>query len=274
MTHCANTSEGLGEFLARNIPGEWSERRDGPRLFCTLYRDDAGKGLAWPMARALAQYLVIDQERFWLEELLKRRYRAFSPEEQREVVDDALRLLHTDHDQDLGRLDLATTLIFSYVNEHQMVVVEGVRNFLLPEIRLEFEGAIDHAVDSYLMEQEYQEFVGLLKRLVSVAGSPHEWIHVKFSANRFYFEDAGGNRLGDDLVNEMLGGLDGEDDALDDVLISALVTLAPQRITIHQGHLGSEGLDTLRNVFDNKVLMCPGCARCYTPHVDSDRRSF
>nr|WP_243239454.1 putative sporulation protein YtxC [Sulfobacillus harzensis] len=226
------------------------------------------------MARALAQYLLIYHERDWLDELLARRYHSFDPDEHRQIVKDVLSLLHSDREQDVGRLDLAATLIFSYLESSSTVVVEGIRTFLLPDIRVEFEEAIDHAVDIFLMEQEYQEFVRLLRQLVQVAGHSKEWIHVRFRDNRFFFEDGSGTRIGEDLVTDMLEGVDHEEGALDDVLISALVTLAPARITIHRGQLHAEGRETLKQVFEGNVLFCHGCARCYSREIDTDRRSF
>ncbi|MCL5117086.1 MAG: putative sporulation protein YtxC [Firmicutes bacterium] len=275
MTDHAAMSRGLGEYLARSIPGEWTESRQGQHWAYTLANEQEGHAdLAWPMARALAQYLLIYHERNWLDELLDRRYHTFEPQEQQKILDDVLHLLHTDRDQDLGRLDLATTLIYSYLESHPTLVIEGIRTFLLPEIRAEFEEAIDQAVDIFLLEQEYQEFVRLLKQLVAVAGNDHDWIHVRFTRDRFYFEDASGNRLADDLINDMLMGVETQSGAIDDVLISALVTLAPARITIHRGRLHPEGRETLVQVFDGKVLFCHGCARCYSPQVDTDWRSF
>ncbi|MCY0909740.1 MAG: putative sporulation protein YtxC [Sulfobacillus thermotolerans] len=268
-------AEGLGEFLARSIPGQWTESRQGRQVAYTLQGEGEDNArFAWPMARALAQYILIYHERDWLDELLVRRYHTFEQHEHQQIVKDVLKLLHVDREQDVGRLDLASTLIFSYVESHATLVVEGIRTFLLPEIRAEFEEAIDQALDIFLMEQEYQEFVRLLRQLVQVAGHSMEWIHVRFQRNQFFFEDGAGERIGEELVSEMLEGMDRDQGALDDVLISALVTLAPARITIHRGRLHAEGKETLKQVFDGKVLFCRGCARCYSREIDTDWRSF
>lgn len=273
MSDDAVISDGLGEFLARKVPGEWAESRDGPRLQCELASED-DEPLAWSLARALAQYLVIFHERAWLNELLRRRYHVFDAKEKKAIVDRVLHLLHTDREQDLARVDLAAASIFQYVVTEPVLVLDGIRTFLLGDIRTEFEEAIDQAVESHLMEEEYQEFVHLLRQLVNVAGTRQEWIHVLFEHGRFFFEDSEGRRLGEDLVQDMLQGVDGADGGLDDVLISALVTLAPTRITVHQGHLADEGRETLLEVFDGRVLFCRGCAKCYRLTVDRDWRSF
>lgn len=123
------------------------------------------------------------------------------------------------------------------------------------------------------MEQEYEEFIALLRQLVLVAKSHYDWIHVRFAGDSFFLEDIAGTRIGDELLCDMMDNGD-EGAGLDDVLISTLVTLAPRRITIHQGRLAQDGRDTLIKVFDGRVLFCRGCARCHAAQLDRDRRSF
>ena len=275
LTDDVALAEGLGEFLARTVPGQWKEEQAGGQRQCVLESDGDERGeRAWPLARSLARYLISYHGRAWLESLLSCRYKVFDTVERRQIVDYAIRLLHTDLDQDLERLDLATTIIFNYLATQPLLVAEGLRTFLLKDIRDEFVEALDHAVDAHLMEREYQEFVQLLRRMVNLAGSRQDWIHVHFSRNRFFFEDAAGVRLGDELVHEMLSDLDVDSEGLEEVLISALVTLAPIRITIHQGPLAAEGRETLLRVFDGRILFCRGCGRCYHAHIDSGGRSF
>jgi putative sporulation protein YtxC len=274
VTDDITIAKGLGEFLAHSVPGEWTESRRGTRVSYVLAcADEEWESLAWPLARAMAQYLLMYGERSWLQDMVGRRYPVLDIREQRRVVRAVLPLLHTGQERDLTRLDVATTSIYSFLRSNSTLVVEGVRTFLLQEIRREFEDAIDQAVDARLMEQEYEEFIHVLRQLVMAAKTRHEWIHVWFVMDRFYFEDAAGRRIGDDLLQDMTGAVDNDGSGLDDVLISALVTLAPLRITIHQGHIAQEGRDTLVKVFDGRVIFCRGCVRCHSA-LDRDRRSF
>ena len=275
MTDDVALAEEFGEFLARSVPGEWQEERHGAHWQCTLQGPgDERSERAWPLARALAKYLITFHGREWLEKLLLRRYRVFEEIERQQIVDYALHLLHNDAEQDWDRLDLATTVVFNYLTAQSVVVAEGLRTFLLADVRHEFEDAIDQAVDAHLMDREYQEFVQLLRRMVNLSGSRPEWIHVHFSHGRFFFEDVLGVRQGDDLVDDMLDGLGDDSGGLEEVLISALVTIAPNRVTIHQGPLAAEGRETLLKIFDGRILFCRGCGRCYSTHIDSEGRSF
>ncbi|PSR22147.1 MAG: hypothetical protein C7B45_07945 [Sulfobacillus acidophilus] len=280
MTQCnvvtddISIAKGLGEFLAQSVPGEWKESRLGTHVSCRLASvDEDWESLAWPLARALARYLLIDSERAWLHSIVGRRYPVFDHREQQRIVRAVLPLLHTSQERDATRLDLATAAIYRFLGSHSTLVLEGIRTFLLQDIRREFEDAIDQAVDAHLMEKEYEEFVQLLRQLVTAAKTRHDWIHVWFRFERFHFEDTTGQRIGDDLLEDMMDEVGNDGTGVDDILISALVTLAPVRITIHQGHLSREGRTTLIKVFDGRVIFCGGCARCHAA-LDRDRRSF
>lgn len=265
-------SQGLGEFLAGRVPGQWTERKNGHlaeyALTATdLSRSDVGRTLA----EALAEFLLVYHEHNWIAELLSGRYRVFEEREQRSILDQVVKIVHHDGSVDRARMSQAVRAIYGFLHSNAYVILEGIRTFLWPNIRLEMQEAIDQAIDAYLLEQEYQEFVMLLKQLVDVAGTQHEWIHVRFRGKQFYFEDSAGRQIADDLVDDMLIGVDEEYGRIDDVLISALVTLAPERITVHQGHLSREGRETLIQVFENKILFCGGCARCFSNRRHADR---
>jgi hypothetical protein len=63
-----------------------------------------------------------------------------------------------------------------------------------------------------------------------------------------------------DFINEIP---DGELN-FDDLLVSTLITLAPKLITIHciSSFKNKELLETIKNVFTNRVLICNGCNLC------------
>jgi putative sporulation protein YtxC len=49
----------------------------------------------------------------------------------------------------------------------------------------------------------------------------------------------------------------------DDLLISWLITAAPSKIVIHNiRKFSSKTIDTINNVFINKVSICDGCSHC------------
>ncbi|MCY0877564.1 MAG: sporulation protein YtxC [Firmicutes bacterium] len=262
----------LGEYLARSIPGEW-EQRDYPNH--AAYQLTVSEPIgAWMLGQALAQYLVVYRAGAWLRLLLQRRYRLNDLAAEDFIVHRALDVLTKDPERVRDRLNWTSTVIFRHLQKDSCVVVDGVQWFLLHDVRREFEEALDEAFDAYLLDQEYQAFVEVLRQLVREASQRVDWIHVHFQQDRFFFETSSGDRIGDALIQDIWDHAETAREDLGDVLVSALVTLAPHRVTIHRGNLESAGRDILLAVFGGSVLFCRGCSRCYRMRVDTDLQSF
>ena len=53
-------------------------------------------------------------------------------------------------------------------------------------------------------------------------------------------------------------------DQVEDIIISGLITNAPKQVIIHhkENCLNTEFIDTIVNVFGDRVFYCAGCANC------------
>lgn len=270
------TANGLGEFLARSISGEWHELGTTRTVWYTLeLHEDGSNEQMKTLARTIARFVVEVQEGQWLEEILRRRYRCFTEEEGRHIVRDAANTLHAEgvHDQD--RMVSTTSRIEEFLADgHNTVVVEGIKNFLLARVRLEFEEAIDRSVDNFLMEKEHHEFVRLLQHFVDTSECRMGKIHVFQDQYPFYFEDDDHHRVGEDILEDLLSGLSLEDGPHDDLLVSALITLAPREVVMHQGPLDPEAKKTIEAVFEGRIRLCADCPRCQPRQLTDNRKTF
>ncbi|HBS58116.1 MAG TPA: putative sporulation protein YtxC, partial [Firmicutes bacterium] len=133
------------------------------------------------------------------------------------------------------------------------------------EYRLELLDAVDKAVDDFMMDREYKEFIRLLRYFVDVQEPRIEEVHVIVQANGlFRILDSSGKTIN----NQYLEGFVVENAEIDlnygDLLISALITIAPQSVTLHGPNIkqASEVIETIHSVFDGRVCICDGCELC------------
>jgi hypothetical protein len=56
----------------------------------------------------------------------------------------------------------------------------------------------------------------------------------------------------------------GSDASRQDMLISALITNAPKKISIHgiENDKVNELVETIKSIFLERIFICPGCVRC------------
>lgn len=224
---------------------------------------------AQQLARGLAGFLLEDWFSTWLLSLIRRHYPYFDASEQSALRTYAATRLRANT---AARTGLVQGRVEAFLGDHQQVVIEGLTTFLLKDVCREMEEAIDLAVDDLLMENEHREFVRLLRNFLSLQNPRVDEVHVFYRGRRFYIEDDAGHPAGLDVVQELMAGLPSEAPQ-DDLLLSALLTLAPRRIHLHRGPTDENAKRTLTQVFEERLDICRGCAesRCRRqrlPRVD------
>ena len=125
---------------------------------------------------------------------------------------------------------------------------------------------VDKAVDSYMMDLEYQEFIRVLRYFVDVQEAQVEEVHVIIGdGENFKIRDAKGKVISNHyLENFMLRSMD--DINYEDLLISALITIAPRNVMLHMSGTPREQgvVQTIQHVFEGRVMTCDGCEICET----------
>jgi putative sporulation protein YtxC len=146
-----------------------------------------------------------------------------------------------------------------------MININGFITFRMRELREDIEKVIDKVVEKYMVEKEYKEFIRLLKYFVDIQDSKIEKINILISNGSSYIVIDGS---GDDIFSTFLKDLSecklGIDASVEDIIISGLITNAPNHIVIHGKEYCSnkEFIDTITNVFGDRVTFCNECELC------------
>ncbi|AVX21239.1 MULTISPECIES: putative sporulation protein YtxC [Carboxydocella] len=214
--------------------------------------------------------LIVDR---WEEDLLwgyiHSNYYYFAPEEQHRIFALAWRELNGEGQEQLVvrkllRKNRITAKVLDYLATNQELVVDGFLRFRLQEYLQELEQAVENAVDAFLLDREYQEFIRLLRYFVDIQEPRTPEVHIFFPLDRqFRLEDREGGALAEDFVDDWLQYQPPSEINLDDILVSALITLAPERLIIHKtpaNRLKTRGM--LKEIFGTRLQECSGCHRC------------
>ena len=152
--------------------------------------------------------------------------------------------------------------LYHFLSHSAKLSLDGFVQFRLKEYTALLERAASAAVDVYLAEREYAEFITLLKLFVSTQPSLEAAVHVcagKTGKYRLFGRD------GEEIEKATYADLtDIETLTEEDVLLSVLITLAPREITFHgvQNIGNVRLLETVMKVFDGKVHICEMCTLC------------
>ena len=205
-----------------------------------------------------------------LKDIIRENYYYLCDEEKDLIFDYATRHVKRGGDSwsSVGRINrksLVLQKLLDFLHSNNSIVIDGFIKFRLKEYIYELREAADKAVDDFLMEREYREFIQLLKYFVEIQEPKIEIVHVLIRAGGTFnlFNERMKPIKSDYMESTILNLVDNEIN-YEDLLISALITLAPKKIRLHylNADRQSATLETIKSVFTGRVMECPGCNLC------------
>ncbi len=220
------------------------------------------------LANSLADIIIGEWEQRIIRKIVRQNFYYYSEEEKRIILKKAREILNpaafsSYHIQQ--RKEKILLRILDYLELHQELILEGFINFRLKDYQQELEDIVNSAVDEFLLEKEYQEFIRLLKYFVDIQEPRVDDVKIVFRENgKFNLLDQENKPLQHESLEGIMLDLQEADANYEDLLISALITLAPRRVELHleKGAAGGDTTKTIRNVFGSRVYHCPGCQLC------------
>ncbi len=218
------------------------------------------------VARSLAEMIITHEEKALVRKMINQDYGYFSEAEQNTIYTNAIKILDSSlSDFSYGdRRDQVLSRLQEYLAVHQELVLEGFIAFRLKDYRDRLAEIVGKAVDEYMMDLEYKEFIRVLRYFVDVQETQVDEVHVVVSDDdAFKIRDASGNSISNQYL-ETFSARSGEDINYEDLLISALITIAPQTIMLHLAAAAplSNIFQTIQGVFAGRVILCSGCDIC------------
>jgi putative sporulation protein YtxC len=165
----------------------------------------------------------------------------------------------------MNRKNAVIEKIEECILDNREINIKGFITFRMKEIKDELESVIDRVVEKYMVEKEYNEFIKLLKYFVDIQDSKIEEVNIIVQPDGNYIVR---DRFGTDIMDKFLSDLSDSKFSgavsVDDMLISGLITNAPQKVVIHcpENCNNKELIDTIKNVFVEKAVMCSNCKIC------------
>jgi len=158
------------------------------------------------------------------------------------------------------RLDILYGILKEYVSEEKILNMNGFVIFRLAEYKDELKSLLKKTVDSMVAENDYNEFIELLRFFVEIQESEIECIHVIYSCGRYILFDENYNEITEEYISGIKNEIKYGTINYDDLLLSTLISLAPKKIYIHgkDNIINKQLLKTIRCVFDERVEYIEG----------------
>lgn len=223
------------------------------------------------IAKILAEVIAHDLPLSEIPRIIRVNYAHFSEEEKAEIINRAINLYKSELYQGniykaVRRKNQIITSLLEYLNLNNEVVLEGFLRFRLKEFCDELSTFVDRAVDSYMVDREYDEFVALLRYFVEIQEPKMPLVHVVIRSNGLYrILDERKEVVETEYLEGFVVDLVQHQVDYEDLLLSALITLAPREIIIHLDP-DSKVARTVSRVFEGQTALCQerpaGCPLC------------
>ena len=223
------------------------------------------------IANCLADIIVNEWESRIIKKIVRNTYYYYNEEEKQTILNKAREILNplgSNSYHQNERKEKVMLKILDYLDMNKELILEGFINFRLKDYQNELEDVVNSAVDEFLLEKEYMEFIRLLRYFVDIQEPRVNTVQVIFrKTGKFNLLDENDKPVHNDYLEGFVVDLIDNEINYDDLLISALITLAPREVILHleKGVMPGDTLNTIKNVFGNRVVICAGCSKCKTP---------
>ncbi|MCM3338055.1 MULTISPECIES: putative sporulation protein YtxC [unclassified Paenibacillus] len=219
-------------------------------------------------ARALAEYILSMKEKSLIRSFITKESH-YDEGEQSKIEEYCLQLLNGV--DEIGatearrrRKGKVMRVLRRYLEEHTELNLEGFIRFRLVKYMNELREVVDYAIDEYVLERQYQEFIGLLKYFVFIQETKIPLAHLmhkgghEFTLLNEQMQPLEPNHVVDGMIVEMLD----YDMEMEDMIVSTLINVSPQNIIIHTQEPDSQVIKTIQQIFESRVQVCIYCSSC------------
>jgi len=191
-------------------------------------------------------------------------YFYFNSYEKKKILDNTLNLLE-DEKISKKRYDYINNEIFKILLSSHSLYLQGIINFGLNNYITLLNTQIDIAVNKFLIDKEYLEFVNILKLYIKseAENSKIEHLHLIYKDKVSIITDDNKNIISYNDNLRKARYISDISFSSNDLALNTLLSLIPKSITIHliDGYC-DEFINTLKLIFGEKVKICEDCDIC------------
>lgn len=221
---------------------------------------------------ALADHIISEHEPKLLRDLIRK---ALKPESESDMVlieGYCKQFLNGEGETGSGeefesrRKMIIADLVQVHVRDNSLMNLDGFIRFRLQEYMEELREIVEYALDEYMMDRQYQEFISLLKYFVYIQEAKIPTAHLIHKGGHEFvilgdsLEEIDTNEFDSSFKLEALE----KDINFEDMIVSTLITVSPANIHIHTREPNMPIINTIVQIFEDRTSICSYCRTCHT----------
>lgn len=212
----------------------------------------------------LSSAIIKFYERDIIKHIISSNYFYFTDIEQRKIFDIVNNYINNgDLTESYIRKDSIMISCIEYFSNNKSAILDGFVNFRLNDYIKIVDYIVDLAVNKFVIDREYTEFIDLLKCYINSKDYGTNIVHLIYQNQESILLDEFKKsiELDDSILNSKY--LSDITFSSNDYTLNTLLTLLPKKIYIHLvDNTQDEFINTLKLVFDDRIYLCDDCNIC------------
>ena len=209
--------------------------------------------------------LVIDElEESFIKKIILKNYFYFDFDERKHILEMCFDIFADDFNLYFDKKYNCLINDFeNYLSNNKSIVLDGFLNFRIKDYLTILEDVTDEAVNNFVIEKEYMEFISLLKMYINSQKSNCDIVHLVYTTEASILLDKDKNII--DVSDDIFKAKYLSDICFssNDYALNSLLTLIPKKIYVHLiNNCIDEFIHTISLIFENRVEVCTDCSIC------------
>lgn len=151
---------------------------------------------------------------------------------------------------------------FDYIKDNKFFILDGFVNFRLFEYKAQLSEIVDIAVNKFIIDKEYKEFIQLLQSYINSQRCRSGTVHVIYSTGNPIILDENENLIVYENKYIQPKYLSDISFSSKDYCLNELLNLLPQKIILHLVIEPDEFVNTIQLIFKGRIIICKECSIC------------
>ncbi len=204
-----------------------------------------------------------------MKQLINYNYFYFDEYEKKKILENCMQII--DPEIYIEKLSEKNN-IKKYIRENNSMIIDGFVYFRLKKYLEYLDEVVDNAVNKFIIEKEYREFISLLRVYIESRASKYTLLHLIYINGESVLLDEKRNivSVSENIYNAKY--LSDISFSSNDFALNTLLCLLPQKLEIHLIDKEDEFINTLKLIFQDRVFICKECDICKTYRLLNDTK--
>ena len=219
------------------------------------YKDYDNNKFISSISSILSSSIIDICEEKIIKKIISYEYFYFNPIEKSKVLDFIYDLQESDYRD--KKYKILYDSFYSYISNNKNIYLDGFIPFRAKEYIDFLTKNVDNAVNNYLIDREYTEFISILKLYVNSQKSQTNLVHLFYNDSKAILLDENSNVIEDKKMVLNAKYLSDISFSENDYAFNTILSIIPQKIYIHLVDENyDEFINTLKLIFENRVVFC------------------